>query len=123
LTGAISSFHPGKGPGERADNMEKQAVSEETRRRSCSGGVDRLASQVRAVLAGGLYDDCGMDLNTILAGLKIKRAQIDHAIVALTPLTPRRTRRGRPPLWLSQANSTDLQKSRERPQGPKNVAG
>ena len=59
-----------------------------------------------------------MDVSKILAELQAERAQIEEAIVSLEKLARGRgTRRGRPPAWMSEAETP---KRRGRPPGSKN---
>jgi hypothetical protein len=59
-----------------------------------------------------------MDVSKILAELQEERAQIEEAIVSLEKLARGRgTRRGRPPAWMSDAETP---KRRGRPPGSKN---
>jgi hypothetical protein len=59
-----------------------------------------------------------MDVSKILAELQEERAQIEEAIVSLEKLARGRgTRRGRPPAWMSEAETP---KRRGRPPGSKN---
>jgi len=56
-----------------------------------------------------------MDINKMLAGLKVEREQLEEAIMILETLARNRgRRRGRPPAWMSQI------KRRGRPPGSKN---
>src|SRR5262245_15362646 len=60
----------------------------------------------------------GMDVNKMLAELRQEREQIEEAIIILERLARGRgKRRGRPPLWMSQAAPV---KRRGRPPGSKN---
>jgi hypothetical protein len=59
-----------------------------------------------------------MDVNKMLADLRQEREQIEEAIIILERLARGRgKRRGRPPLWMSQATPA---KRRGRPPGSKN---
>jgi hypothetical protein len=59
-----------------------------------------------------------MDVNKMLADLRQEREQIEEAIIILERLARGRgKRRGRPPLWMSQAAPA---KRRGRPPGSKN---
>jgi hypothetical protein len=59
-----------------------------------------------------------MDVNKMLAELRQEREQIEEAIIILERLARGRgKRRGRPPLWMSQAAPV---KRRGRPPGSKN---
>lgn len=56
-----------------------------------------------------------MDINKMLADLRLEREQIEEAIMTLERLARGRSkRRGRPPAWMSQV------KRRGRPPGSKN---
>jgi hypothetical protein len=56
-----------------------------------------------------------MDINKMLAELKVEREQLEEAIMTLERLAlDRGRRRGRPPAWMSQI------KRRGRPPGSKN---
>lgn len=60
-----------------------------------------------------------MDLSEMLAELRAERQQIEQAIIILERLARGRgKRRGRPPLWLSNAETTP--RRRGRPPGSKN---
>ncbi|HYP13417.1 MAG TPA: hypothetical protein VEQ63_05810 [Bryobacteraceae bacterium] len=61
-----------------------------------------------------------MDVNKMLAELRQERQHIEEAILILERLARGRgKRRGRPPLWMSQAASVPA-KRRGRPPGSKN---
>jgi hypothetical protein len=58
-----------------------------------------------------------MDVNKMLAELRLERQQIEEAIISLERLARGRgKRRGRPPAWLKEAT----EKRRGRPPGSKN---
>jgi hypothetical protein len=62
-----------------------------------------------------------MDVSKILAELREERRQIEEAIGSLERLAQGRgRRRGRPPAWLSQAQTPAPAKRRGRPPGSKN---
>jgi hypothetical protein len=46
-----------------------------------------------------------MDIDEMLAELRVKREQIQEAIEALERLARKKPRRGRPPKWLKEAES------------------
>ena len=57
-----------------------------------------------------------MDINKMLADLRLEREQIEEAIMSLERLARGRgRRRGRPPAWMAE-----LDKKRGRPPGSKN---
>jgi hypothetical protein len=63
-----------------------------------------------------------MDVTKILAELREERQQIEEAITSLERLARGRgRRRGRPPAWMSDAATAEVQpKRRGRPPGSKN---
>jgi hypothetical protein len=71
---------------------------------------------IKFVTAARLSGYAGkMDINKMLADLRIERDQISEAIVVLERLTiGQGKRRGRPPKWLTEV------KRRGRPKGSKN---
>jgi len=61
------------------------------------------------------HRELSMDVSKILADLRQEREQLEEAILSLERLASGRgKRRGRPPLWMSEA------KKRGRPPGSKN---
>lgn len=61
------------------------------------------------------FEESRMDVSKILAELRQEREQLEEAILSLERLASGRgRRRGRPPLWMSEA------KRRGRPPGSKN---
>lgn len=62
-----------------------------------------------------------MDVNKILAELQLEREQIEDAIMAIERLARGRgKRRGRPPIWMKDAQ--DRRRGLGRPLGSKNQA-
>ena len=56
-----------------------------------------------------------MDVNKILADLRLEREQIEDAIISLERLSQRRgKRRGRPPSWMKEAEDRRQTRSAEK---------
>ena len=66
-----------------------------------------------------------MDINKILAELRLEREQLGEAILSLERLAVGKAkRRGRPPAWMVKVKAGMVEKRRPgRPRGSKNTAG
>jgi hypothetical protein len=62
-----------------------------------------------------------MEVDKILAELRLEREQLEEAILSLERLAARGAKqRGRPPAWLARVKESAEKKARGRPVGSKN---